>query len=116
MGLDRDKWLRQLEPIINKYNNTEHRTIHMTPNQAKKEGNKLMVFFIVWNNAKLNRQYPELKVGDEVRVIQKKDNNTKGCMPKWSKEVCKVTFVKDNDDMVNDSKRQLYQRHELLKV
>ena len=34
MGLDRDKWVSQLEPIINKYNNTEHRTIQMTPNQA----------------------------------------------------------------------------------
>ena len=52
MGLDRDKWLSQLEPIMNKYNNTEHRTIHMTPNQAKKEGNKLMVSFNLWNNAK----------------------------------------------------------------
>ena len=37
MGLDRDKWVSQLEPIINKYNNTEHRTIQMTPNQAKKK-------------------------------------------------------------------------------
>ena len=44
----------------------------MTPNQAKKEGNKLMVSFNLWNNAKHNKQYPELKVGDEVRVIQKK--------------------------------------------
>ena len=25
MGLDRDKWLSQLEPIINKYNNAEER-------------------------------------------------------------------------------------------
>ena len=74
MGLDRDTWRSQLEPIINKYNDTEHRTTHMTPNQAKKEGNKLMVSFNLRNNAKKNRQYPELKVGDEVRVIQKKDN------------------------------------------
>ena len=116
MGLDRDKWLSQLEPIINRYNNTEHRTIHMTPNQAKKEGNKLMVSFKLWNNAKKNRQYPELKIGNEVRVIQKKDNKTKGYFPKWSKEVYKVTFVKDNDYMINDGKRKLYQRHELLKV
>ena len=92
MGLDRDKWLSQLEPIINKYNNKEHRTIHMTPNQAKKEGNKLMVSFNLWNNAKKNRQYPDLKVGEEVRVTHKKDNNTKGYFPRWSKEVYKITF------------------------
>ena len=64
----------------------------MTPNQAKKEGNTLMVSFNLWNNAKKNRQYPEISSGSEVRVIQKKDNKTKGYMPKWSKEVYKVTL------------------------
>ena len=66
MGLDRDKWLSQLEPIINKYNNPEHRTMHMTPNQAKKEGNKLVVSFNLWNNAKRNRQYPDISSGSDV--------------------------------------------------
>ncbi len=36
MGLDRDKWVDQLKPILNKYNNTEHTTIKMSPNDAKK--------------------------------------------------------------------------------
>ena len=116
MGLDRDKWLSQLEPIINKYNNTEHRTIHMSPNQAKKEGNKLMVSFNLWNNAKRNRKYPDLKVGDEVRVVIKKDSKTKGYMPKWSTDKYKVTFIKDNDYMINDGKRKIYQRFEILRV
>ena len=70
----------------------------------------------LWNNAKKNRQYPELEIGNEVRVIQKKENNTKGYMPKWSKEVYKVTCIKDSDYTIHDGKRKLYQRHELLKV
>ena len=88
----------------------------MTPSQAKKKGNKLMGSFNLWNNAKKNRQYPELRVGNEVRVTQKKDNKTKGYMPNWSKEVYNVAFIKDNDYMVNDGKPKLYQRHEILKV
>ena len=88
----------------------------MTPNQAKNKGNKLMVSFKLWNNAQENRQYPDLKFGNEVRVMKKKDNKTKGYMPKWSKEVYKVTFIKDSDCMINDGKRNLYQRHELLKM
>ena len=116
MGLDRDKWVSQLEPIINKYNNTEHRTIQMTPNQAKKEGNKLMVSFNLWNNAKRNRKYPDLKVGDDVRVAIKKDSKTKGYMPKWSIEKYKITFIKNNDYMINDGKRKVYVRHELLNI
>ena len=61
MGLDRDRWLSQLERIINKYSNTEHRTIHMTPIQAKKEGNKFMVSLNLKNNLKKNRQHPNIK-------------------------------------------------------
>ena len=40
MDLDRDKWVSQLELILNKYNNTEHRTIKLTPNEATKACNK----------------------------------------------------------------------------
>ena len=40
MDLDRDKWVSQLELIINDYNNTEHRSIKMSPNEATKAGNK----------------------------------------------------------------------------
>ena len=68
------------------------------------------------DNAKKNRQCPESKIGDEVRVIQRKDNKTKGHMPKRSKEVYKVTSIKDNDYKANDIKRKLSQRHELLKI
>lgn len=117
MGLSRDKWLEQLKPIINKYNNTVHSTIDMTPNEAKKRGNQQMVSFNLWNNAKRNRKYPELSVGDNVRVMIKKEPGiTKGYMPKWTKEVYQVTFIRNNDYMVNDGKRKVYLRHELLKV
>ena len=88
----------------------------MSPNDAKKPSNQLMVSYNIWNKAKRNRQYPDLKVGDDVRVKTIKDSKTKGYDPKWSKEVYKVTFIKCNDYLVNDSKRTTYIRHELLKV
>ena len=106
MGLDRDKWLSQLEPIINKYNNTEHRTIHMSLNQAKKERNQLMVSFNLWSNAKRIRKYLDLKIGDEVRVMIKKYNKTKGCMPKRTIEKCKITFIEYNHYIINDRKNK----------
>ena len=46
----------------------------------------------------------------------KKDTKTKGYMPKWSKEVYKVIHVDGKDYMVNDGKRKVYNRHELLKT
>ena len=116
MDLSRDKWVHHLEPIINKYNNSHSRVIDMSPNEARKEGNKLMVSFNLWNNVKRKRQYPEIKLQDEVRFMIKKDSKTKGYMPKWSPTVYKVTFISGNDYLINDGKKKVYQRHEILKV
>ena len=78
MNLSRDKWTSQLEAVVNKYNNTVHSTIKMTPNDARREGNKLTASFNIWAQSKKDRVYPELKVGDEVRITLTKDSKTKG--------------------------------------
>ena len=51
MNLDRFKWVDQVKPIADKYNNTVHDTIEMSPNQAKQPGNQLMVSYTIWNKA-----------------------------------------------------------------
>jgi hypothetical protein len=107
MDLARDKWFSQLEPIINKYNNTIHNTIKMSPNEATIHKNQLMVSFNIWDNVKRNRKYPDIKVGDEVRVMIKKDNKTKGYFPKWSVDKYTITFInKDNEYLINDNKKK----------
>ena len=116
MGLDRDKWVSQLAPIINKYNNTEQRTIHMTPNEARKPSSSTDVSFHLWNNSKHDRKYPVLHVGDPVRVLMKKQTHTKGYHPKWSPVLFRVQYIKGHDYLINDGKRKVYIRHELLKI
>ena len=88
----------------------------MSPNQARQDGKDLMVAFNLWNNAKRNRQYPKLEVGDEVRIMIKKQSHTKGYFPKWSTEKYKITYINGNPYLVNDNKRKVYYRNELLKV
>ena len=80
MDLSRDKWTSQLEAVVNKYNNTVHSTIKMSPNDARKEGNKLTASFNIWAQSKKDRVYPELKVGDEVRVMQTEANLKATCI------------------------------------
>ena len=63
MNLDRFKWVDLLKPIIDKYNNTIHASIEMSPNDAKKPGNQLMVSYNIWAKSKRDRQYPDFKVG-----------------------------------------------------
>ena len=116
MDLSRDKWTSQLEAVVNKYNNTVHSTIKMTPNDAHKEGKKLTASFNIWTQSKKDRVYPELKVGDEVRDMLTKDSKTKDYMPKWSTDTFKVLHINDHDYLVNNNSRKVYLRHELLKV
>ena len=66
------KWVDALQDTLNKYNNQEHSTIKMTPNEAKKRGNRDAVYFNMWERARRDRAYPELKVGDMVRTKIKK--------------------------------------------
>ena len=116
MNLDRFKWVDQVKPIIDKYNNAIHNTIEMSPNQAKKPGNQLMVSYNIWAKAKRNCQYPDLKVGDDVRVKTIKGPQTKGYDLEFSKEVYQEKIIKGNYYLVNDGKHKTFIRHELLKV
>ena len=68
MNLSRDKWTSQLEAVVNKYNNTVHSTIKMSPNDARREGNKLTASFNKWAQSKTDRVYPELKVGMKLEL------------------------------------------------
>ena len=86
MALRRDKWTSQLEAVVSKYTNTVHITISMSPNDALKDGSKLTAAFNIWAHSKEDRAYPELKVGDEVRVLLTKGSKTKGYFPKWSND------------------------------
>ena len=117
MGISRDKWVEQLDYILNKYNRTEHTTTKMSPMDATKPENTLKVKFNLEMAAKRNRKYPELKKDDRVRVMEKPTKTgKKGYDPKWSPQTFKVLVVDGKQYMVNNNKRKVYNRHELLKV
>ena len=117
MGLEDFTWTATLKPVLNKYNNTVHRTIGMSPNDARKPNNKLQVWHKLWSGAKRSRTYPELKVGDKVRYAFIKDTKTKGYKPKWSAEIHEIKYINTTNQYILDNDRKrLYSRHELLKV
>ena len=105
-----------LGAVLRKYNSSEHSTIEMSPDQAVLGANAQLVAFNLSKHAVKKRRYPDLAVGDRVRVLLGKDPKRKGYMPRWSTEVYKVTFEQDGDFLVNDPKRRVYLRHELQRV
>ena len=74
------------------------------------------MYLNIRKHAQYKRSYPNISVGDSVRTYIKPHTFKKGYDSAWSKEVYTVTFVKDNQFMVNDNKRKVYNRWELLRI
>ena len=77
-----------VDEIVNKYNNTVHRTIKMkaidvTPNSHAEY------------NEDSNKKDPKFKVGDHVRISKYKNIFAKGYVPNWSEEVFVVNKIKN---------------------
>ena len=75
-----------IDDIVNKYNNTVHRTIKMKPIDVKDNT-------YVDSKKEANDNDPKFKAGDHVRISKHKNVFVKGYTPNWSGEVftsCKI--------------------------
>ena len=68
-----------LDEIVNKYNNTVHRTIKMKPIDVTSD-------YYAEYNENSNKKNPKFKVGDHVRISKYKNIFAKGYAPNWQKE------------------------------
>ena len=118
LDLEKETWVELLPAVLKKYNNRVHGTTGMSPNDARKDENNIQIYLNIRKHAQYKRSYPKLSVGDLVRTYVKAGSFKKGYNSSWSKDVFKVTFVSDDKKqfLVNDNKRKVYNRWELLKV
>ena len=77
-----------LDDIVDKYNNTYHKTIKMTPVDV---GDNSFAEY----NEESNEKDPKSKVGDHVRISKFKDLFAKGFTPNWSEEIFIVKKIKN---------------------
>ena len=77
-----------LDNIVNKYNNTVHRTIKMKPIEVTSDS-------YAEYNEDSNKNDPKFKVGDHVRISKYKNIFAKGYTPNWSEEVSVVSKIKN---------------------
>ena len=112
-----EKWHELVKVVLKRYNDTVHSTTGLTPNEARKDENRIRVWLHIQKYARFRRKYPPLHVGDEVRTLIKPHTFKKGYQPSWSKGTYKITYVTGNRFLINDSDRKrVWNRHELLKV
>ena len=88
----------------------------MQPNEAKKKDNHFEVRLNISSKATYSRRDPPLRIGDKVRTCVKPKSMKKGTDSVWSKEVYTITFIKDKQYVINDHRRRVWNRFELLKI
>ena len=77
-----------LDNIVNKYNNTVHRTIKMKTADVTSDS-------YAEYNEDSNITKPKFKVGDHVRISKYKNIFAKGYTPNWSEEVFVINKIKN---------------------
>ena len=77
-----------LDDIVNKYNNTYHRTIKLKPIDVKSDS-------YAKYNVDSNEKDPKFKIGDHVRTAKYKTIFAKGYIPNWTKEVFVISKRKN---------------------
>ena len=121
-GNENEKWYdtRVRLAVLMRYNQKMvNRTTGLTPYEAIETKNEAHVRTMLEINAIRKRKYPDLKVGDKVKLYQKKDKLDKERISVWNKTVYEVKDIKHEKDqemyyLTNYPKPVL--RHELLKV
>ena len=73
-------YIDKLEDIVNRYNNTYHRTIKIRPVDVKY--NKY-----IDSSKEVNDKDPKFQVGDHVRISKYKNSFAKAYTPNWSVEI-----------------------------
>ena len=78
--ISKNVYIVKLVDIVNKYNNTYHRTIKLKPSSVN---DYTYIDFI----KEINNKNPKFKVGDYVRMSKYKNIFAKRYTPNWSEEV-----------------------------
>ena len=84
------EWTDLLYQVLLTYNNKmEHSATGLTPEEARKDRNHMKVEV----NRVSKRKYPDVSVGDRVKVYTKKDRLDKGRISVWSKDSFEVAGI-----------------------
>ena len=87
-AISKNVYFDVLDDIVNKCNNTVHRTIKMKPIDVTDDS-------YVEYNEDFNKKDPKFKVGDHDRISKYKNIFAKGYAPNWSEQVFFVSGIKN---------------------
>ena len=88
-AISKNIYFNVLDDIVNKYNNTVHRTIKMKLIDVTDD------YYAEYNEDPSNKKNPKFKVGHNVRISKYKNIFAKGYTPNWSEEVFVINKIKN---------------------
>jgi len=90
-------WHELIYPVLLTYNNKlVHNVTKMTPNEARKPENQFNVKLNLELKRRSSRIYPDINVGDTVKIYKKKDKLDKEHKSTWSKENHMVEGIEES--------------------
>ena len=78
--ISKNLYIDKLDEILDKYNNTYHKTIKMKPVDVISDA-------YINSSKEINDEDPKFIIGDNVRISKYKSIFAKGCVPNWFEEV-----------------------------
>ena len=87
-AISKNVYFDVLDDILNKQNNTVHRTIKMKPIDVTDDS-------YAEYNKYFNKKDPKFKVGGHVRISKQRNILAKGYAPNWPEEVFVVSEIKN---------------------
>ena len=87
-AISKNVYFDVLDDIVNKYNNTIHKTIKMKPIEVTDD-------YFAEYNVESNKKSPKFKVGDHVRISKYKIIFAKWYVPNCSEEVFIINKIKN---------------------
>ena len=118
------QYLDMLPKLVKDYNNTKHSSIKMTPTEASKKKNQVIVYFNLYGDMEQVSSKPKFKVGDRVRISKyKRKTFDKGYTPNWTEEIFTVDKIQYSNpityklkDLNNEEMQGSFYEPELLKA
>ena len=100
-AISKNVYFDALDDIVDKYNNTVHRTIKVNPIDVTSDS------YAEYNEIP-NKKDPKFKVGDIVTISKYKNIFAKGYMPNWSEEVFAINKMKNTVQLCNENRHLFY--------
>ena len=115
-------WINDLDKLVNKYNNSYHRSIKMKPILASKKSNENYVRNNLYNFKYTNKK-PKFSIDDRVRVSLLKNTFEKSYISNWSQEIFIIDNIKTSNvhyyflkDLQGEKIDGMFYEQELLKT